>query len=47
MNREEAKRHHPAYYWREIFAPQDADDMIATAASIAPVIDITTRERIK
>lgn len=47
MTRDECKRNHPAFYWREIFAPQDTAEMIAAASAIAPVINLFTSEVVK
>lgn len=47
MTREECKRHHPSYYWHEIYALRDTDEMLAASAAIAPVVDLFTREVVK
>jgi hypothetical protein len=44
MTREQAMRYHPSSYWLHIYSPQDADDARSAAASIAPVVDLFTRE---
>jgi len=37
----------PTVYYPPTFTPQDADDAKSVAASIAPVVDLFTREVVK